>query len=80
MPAVEGKPRFGIIEHLMMALAGGWLLFRVIFCELADEDKQSKTQNKTEMGNISMITAEEVQKKEHNQQDEEEVSLFFKYQ
>ncbi|XP_034490135.1 glutamic acid-rich protein-like [Drosophila innubila] len=73
MPAIEGKPRFGIMEHLMMALAGGWLLFRVIFCELADEDKQCKTQNITEMETISMITAEEeVQKEEHKQKDEEE--------
>ncbi|KAL7744231.1 hypothetical protein ACLKA6_009195 [Drosophila palustris] len=49
MPAVEGKPRFGVMEHFMMALAGGWLLFRVIFCKLADEDKTD--QNTKQNGN-----------------------------
>lgn len=34
-----GSKRFGIIEHFMMALAGGWLLLRVCFCDLADEDR-----------------------------------------
>lgn len=34
-----GSKRFGIIEHFMMALAGGWLLLRVCFCELTDEDR-----------------------------------------
>lgn len=32
-----GSNRFGAMEHFMMALAGGWLLLRVIFCELTDE-------------------------------------------
>ncbi|KAH8387439.1 hypothetical protein KR093_007114 [Drosophila rubida] len=39
------RTRFGRIEQLMMVLAGGWLLFRVICCKLADEDYNSKTTN-----------------------------------
>lgn len=63
----------------MMALAGGWLLFRVIFCKLADEDKQTKTQSKTET-----VTADEEskdrnsmmqKKKEHRTEDEEKVCV-----
>ncbi|TDG44587.1 hypothetical protein AWZ03_008993 [Drosophila navojoa] len=36
MPVAAGKCRFGFIEHFMMALAGAWLLFRVIYRELKD--------------------------------------------
>lgn len=41
-----GNKRFGIIEHFMMALAGGWLLLRVCFCELADGDKLQLSRRK----------------------------------
>lgn len=34
MPVAAGKSRFGFMEHFMMALAGAWLLFRVIYREL----------------------------------------------
>ncbi|XP_064538823.1 uncharacterized protein LOC135428673 [Drosophila montana] len=40
MPVPGGRCRFGLMEHIMMALAGAWLLFRVICCELAIEDRQ----------------------------------------
>ncbi|EDW66394.2 uncharacterized protein [Drosophila virilis] len=40
MPVPGGRCRFGLIEHIMMALAGAWLVFRVICCELAIEDRQ----------------------------------------
>ncbi|XP_030568718.1 suppressor of Mek1-like [Drosophila novamexicana] len=40
MPVPGGRCRFDLIEHIMMALAGAWLVFRVICCELAIEDRQ----------------------------------------
>ncbi|XP_017869968.1 PREDICTED: myb-like protein X [Drosophila arizonae] len=36
MPVAAGKCRFGFMEHFMMALAGAWLLFCVIYRELKD--------------------------------------------
>jgi len=53
MPADASGDRFGVMEHMMMVLAGGWLLFRVICCKLVDEDKlQPRTQK-----NLSKIPA-----------------------
>lgn len=44
MPVAAGKCRFGLMEHFMMALAGAWLLFRVVYCELKDM-KSTKRQH-----------------------------------
>ncbi|KAH8396051.1 hypothetical protein KR222_002301 [Zaprionus bogoriensis] len=40
-----GANRFEFIDHLMMALAGGWLLLRVLFSEL-DEEKDEPIKQK----------------------------------
>lgn len=47
MPVSTSSNRFGVMEHFMMALAGGWLLLRVILCGLVDEDKMPLTNRKS---------------------------------
>lgn len=59
-----------------MALAGGWLLFRVIFCELADEDDtMAKTQNKTKHKLANVFLADEESRKSKEQQNKEQKSV-----
>ncbi|EDW06407.2 transcription initiation factor TFIID subunit 11 [Drosophila mojavensis] len=46
MPVAAGKCRFGFVEHFMMALAGAWLLFCVIYRELKDVKPTKRQQHK----------------------------------